>query len=134
MNSKPSNKNHLLLKAALIVAALSVLTLCIMLVTQYQHIKRLDYIAQHPSIFRSLRGSWPLSASNASSTQSWMTFDYLNHVFSLPPTYFQMALSITDSRYPRLTIQEYAEDAGLSQAATLAKVQDSISSYSAGKQ
>ncbi len=38
-----------------------------------------------------------------------MTFDYVNHLFTLPPQYLETTLGITDGRYPRLTIEEYAE-------------------------
>jgi hypothetical protein len=63
-----------------------------------------------------------------------MTFDYMNHVFNLPATYMQTALGITDSHYPRLTIAEYAKEAGLSQPAALIKVQNAISAYTGAKQ
>ena len=58
-----------------------------------------------------------------------MTFDYVDHLFSLPPEYLQQTLGITDSRYPRIAIEEYAEDAHLDQAATLAAVKNAVAAY-----
>jgi hypothetical protein len=40
--------------------------------------------------------------------QLWMTFDYLNKVFSLPPDYLIKSLEITDARYPNLSLTQYA--------------------------
>ncbi len=39
---------------------------------------------------------------------NWMTFNYINKVFNLPPDYLKTQLSITDSRYPRLSIEDAA--------------------------
>jgi hypothetical protein len=58
-----------------------------------------------------------------------MTFDYINRAFALPEQYLQASLNISDSRYPRLTIAEYAQDAKASPVATLMSVQEAISSY-----
>ena len=39
--------------------------------------------------------------------QPWMTFDYINRVFHLPPEYLKGHLNITDRHYPRLQIRHY---------------------------
>jgi len=128
-------KKHLALKIALGIAILAIIILSILLIQQYRNIQNLNYISMHrQSFLRSLHGSGQLTSANASSTQSWMTFDYINRAFALPPTYLETAIGITDSRYPRLTISGYAKDAGLSDAAALAKVQDAIRGYSGAKQ
>ena len=99
-----------------------------------QHIRHLDYVVQRQSLLKSLRGSGLLTAADASSTAPWMTFDYINRVFALPPQYLQTTLSITDSRYPRLTIEEYAEDAKVSQLSVLTAVQNAIHGYTKADQ
>ena len=129
------NKNHLVLKIALCVAIIIVVVLSVFLVQQYRHIQRLGYISAHrQSLFRSLHGSGPLTAADASSTESWMTFDYIDRTFVLPQSYLQTTLSITDSRYPRMTIAEYATDEGTTSAAALVDVQNSIRAYFSAKQ
>ena len=40
--------------------------------------------------------------------QGWMTFDYVNQLFHLPPSYLEEQLSISDSDYPHVTISGYA--------------------------
>ena len=128
-------KNHRLPLIALGIAIIIIVVLGVLLVQQYQNIRRLNYISMHrQSFFRSLHGSGPLTVANASSTQSWMTFDYINRIFNLPPAYMQTTLGITNSRYPRLTIVGYAKDSGLSETAALTKVQAVISAYSEAKQ
>ena len=62
-------------------------------------------------------------------SQTWMTFDYIDRLFSLPPHYLQTTLSITDNRYPRLTLSEYASDNYLTNAMFLAEVQSAIRVY-----
>ena len=115
---------------ALGIAIIAIIILGVLLVQQYQNIQRLNYISIHrQSFFRSLHGSGPLTATNASSTQSWMTFDYINRVFGLPATYMQTTLGITDNHYPRLTIAGYAKNDGLSATTTLTKVQEAIRAY-----
>jgi hypothetical protein len=123
------NKNHLFLKIALGVALMAIIALTVLLFQQYQHIERLGYVAHRQSLLRSLHGSGPLTAADASSTEVWMTFGYINRAFVLPSSYLETNLNITDSRYPRMTIIEYAKDSGISQAAALSRVQNAISIY-----
>ena len=108
-----------------------VIVLFALLISEYQHIQQLENINAHDSLFAALHGHGTLSISQASLVQPWMTFDYINHLFTLPPTYLQTTLGIKDSRYPRLTLHEYAEDAGLNEAVFLAKAQNAVRSYTA---
>ena len=132
------NKNQIILKITLGVAIVAVVILSVLFFRQYKHIRRLDYISLHrQSFFRSLHGSGPLTAADASSTQIWMTFNYIDRAFSLPSTYLQNNLAVSDSRYPNMTVEEYAKDTGLSTAMALVKVQSAIVAYfatSTGKQ
>ena len=83
------------------------------------------------------RASWaarlhmhqPLTVNDVGSIQTWMTFDYINHIFSLPPQYIQSSLSITDTRYPRMTLAQYAGDIGASQTTVLAHVEQVVQVY-----
>ena len=112
-----SNKKHLTLKILL------VMILSLLLVQQYRQIQQLGYLHNHrQSLFSSLHGSGQLGATDASSTKSWMTFDYIDRAFALPPLYLQISLGIADSRFPRMTISEYATEEGLSSSEALMKV------------
>ncbi len=127
-------KTHTLMKAALGAVIIAIIILCVLLVQQYRYINRLDYISHRQSLFRSLHGSGPLTSANASSTQAWMTFDYINRAFTLPSQYLQVTLSINDSRYPRMTIAQYVKASGRSQNEVLKAVQDAIRAYASAKQ
>ena len=129
-NMDPSAKKHLALSVALCVAIVALALMLVLFFRQYQHIQRLDYVShERQSFFQSLHGSGPLTGAEAGSVQVWMTFEYVDRAFSLPPAYLQASLDITDSRFPRITVAEYAKDAGLSDAAALSKVQAAVSAY-----
>lgn len=123
-----------ILKILLVMVTLVLIVLCALLVQQYQYVRHLEYNDARHSFFRSLQSSRPLTAADATSTQTWMTFDYINRVFLMPAPYLQTALSITDSRYPRLTIAEYAKVTAQKPSVALTKVQDAISAFFASKQ
>lgn len=63
----------------------------------------------------------------------WMTFNYLNVVFKLPPLYLQNALAITDSHYPNLRIDTYTKEHRLNSVFFLQNLQKAITSYSSFK-
>ncbi|HEU0051172.1 MAG TPA: hypothetical protein VFQ60_03910 [Patescibacteria group bacterium] len=73
-----------------------------------------------------IRSKSPAGIPSADLIQDWMTFDYLNHVFSLPPAYLKSALSIHDARYPNLSSRQYARRAHLDSAAFLQQVKTAI--------
>lgn len=60
--------------------------------------------------------------------QDWMTFGYLDSVFSLPPSYLEETLGIEDSRYPDLSLRSYAIRNGLDPALFLARVRAAVAS------
>jgi hypothetical protein len=60
---------------------------------------------------------------------TWMTFDYLNMVFKLPPDYLKTSLSITDARYPRLTIKRLAADQKADPAIALTAVKAAVQAF-----
>ena len=125
-----SDKNNSLLRIALGVAVVAIIALTFLLFQQYQHVQRLGYVSIHrQSLLRSLHGSGPLTAADASSTAVWMTFEYINRAFDLPQSYLETELDVYDTRYPHMTIIEYANDSGMSQTVALSRVQNAISTY-----
>jgi hypothetical protein len=103
--------------------------LCILLVDEYRQVRQLSYMGAHQSLFKALHARGPVGASDANSVATWMTFDYIDHLFALPPQYLQTQLAITDKRYPHLTLAEYAEDHHLEQKTFLMQVQNAIRAY-----
>ena len=61
--------------------------------------------------------------------QSWMTFDYLNFVFQLPPAYLKDSLKINDTTYPNLQLNNYANKVHISSAQFIKNVQSAILNY-----
>jgi len=103
--------------------------IAILVVTSYFLISE---IAFHSAITpltspRHFRGMLlPAAPPTVDAVASWMTFEYLNRVFKLPPDALRRELGITDVRYPRLSIRRWAVTAGLDQATALAEVKQAI--------
>lgn len=70
--------------------------------------------------------------SNPNQIQVWMTFSYVNRIFNLPADYLSTALALQDSRYPNITISQYAKTKNLNDADFLKQVQDSVNQYLQG--
>ncbi len=66
--------------------------------------------------------------------QGWMTFSYINYIFSLPLNYLSESLAVQDSRYPNLNIDQYAKTKGFNTANFLKTVQDSVAQYTKSNQ
>lgn len=71
----------------------------------------------------------PMGQSQVNYIQGWMTFRYVNQVFSLPAGYLQTELNISDSKYPNITINSLAKEQNKSAAAELLLVQQKIKNY-----
>ncbi|MBM3271735.1 hypothetical protein FJY94_00390 [Candidatus Kaiserbacteria bacterium] len=56
----------------------------------------------------------------------WMTFEYVNRIFALPPEYLRKVLGIDDTRYPRMSVASYAKHTGLSPEAVIDRIADAI--------
>jgi hypothetical protein len=121
------------LKIIIAIAAVILVVLCVLLVREYAHIRRIESVAAHGSLFAAIRARGPVGASDARFIETWMTFDYLNHLFSLPPSYLQTSLAIADSRYPRITLAEYAADQRLDAPTFLSQVQNAVGAYFANQ-
>ena len=51
-----------------------------------------------------------LTVNDVNVIRTWMTFDYLNKLFTLPPEYLKARLRYFEPAYPKLTIGEFAKD------------------------
>jgi hypothetical protein len=70
-----------------------------------------------------------LGVNDLGVIQSWMTFDYINNVFALPPDYLKTSLKITSSRYPFLTIKHYARTQQMDVSSTMDLLRQNIANY-----
>jgi hypothetical protein len=78
----------------------------------------------------------PASASSTAEmgdliqdVKPWMTFEYLNMLFKLPPQHFKEVLHITSARYPRITIGGAAQRAGIPADIFVEKVKSVLSAH-----
>ena len=58
-----------------------------------------------------------------------MTFDYVNTLFRLPPTYLETQLTITDPRYPRMSIGSYANHNHIDLTTFMGELDAAITNY-----
>ncbi len=86
-------------------------------------------ISRTRSEIAALHSHGPLTAHDVGLIRAWMTFDYLNDIFALPPQYLQQTLSITDSQYPRLSIAHAARDENLTNADMASRVRVAVEQY-----
>lgn len=115
-----------------IIAGLGIIlaVLLFLLVRQYQTLRRESFISARESWLMSALKDHPhLTVSDANVIRTWMTFDYLNKLFSLPPEYLKTQLSVTDPTYPKLTIGKFAKDIGQPASSTLVEIQSAVRQY-----
>lgn len=112
-NSEHKKKRRPLLRylrGALIVLALVFSALLVFLIVEYRTFRReRAFSAREAGFSAFLRNHGPLAPADAGLVRPWMTFDYINKIFNLPPDYLKTRLDITDPRYPKLSVSEYAK-------------------------
>ena len=115
-----------ILSGALIGLTALVLILGALLIFQYRSFKQQSFPnGRGPRFF--MHGTGPVT--DVSLIQSWMTYDYISHVYRLPPDYLKTTLSIADLRYPRVTISQSADAQRMSVAALTEAVRNAVKDY-----
>ena len=118
-----------------VIAGLGVvLAVLLFFLFRQSEILRREIIAQDRAmrINASPQGRGAAATESTATIQPWMTFSYLDHVFGLPPDYLKTAFSISDPRYPQLTIGEFSEDNHRSATSTLSDIQAAVRNYLTG--
>lgn len=125
----PNNERRLI---DWIIAALGV-TLAILLfffVRQYRILRRESILnIRESGLTNTFKNNPHLTPNDADVIQFWMTFNYLNKLFNLPPEYLKTQLSISDAAYPELTVSKYARDSHQFASSTLEEVQSAVRQY-----
>jgi hypothetical protein len=125
MNSKLEFSDSVRMILALVLSGLCLVFL-FWLVSDFRHSYHSGQL--HPYYHRGQMSHPPLNPS-VSDIQSWMTFNYLNFIFRLPPDYLRQSLNINDSNYPRIQISRYTKLKGIDSGQFLQSVQKAITGY-----
>jgi hypothetical protein len=71
-----------------------------------------------------------LTSNDAHIIESWMTFDYINTAFHLPPDYLKTNLEIPEgSSFPRISIKKYASLNKIDSVVLTQKIIDLVKAY-----
>lgn len=104
--------------------------LLIFLVHEYSSLRREQVVgARELWVSTVLHEHGPVTASDVTFVRSWMTFDYINRLFQLPASYLQDQLSITDPRYPKMSISSYASHARIDVTPFISELDAAITNY-----
>jgi len=126
--SKENNRQYLWLIPVVFIMVAVVVLLSI-LIRQSRSQKSLPpYLYKLEELY-SQRFKQPIATKDISLVRYWMTFDYINKFFNLPPEYLASALNISDPRYPYITLTHYARGEKISASRLLNEVQTAIFNY-----
>ncbi len=106
--------------------AVIVLFLCVVLFHEYEDLRQADLMNMHaPWLHRAVTAQPP----TPDSIQSWMTYDYIGHIYGLPPEYLQSTLALVDADYPHVSIAESAPAQQVTSAELTAEVKAAVNDY-----
>ena len=118
------------LKIAIVALSVLIALLVFFLALQYRTLRREQILnARGLWISNALKRHGPPTASEVSVVRPWMTFDYVNALFGAPRDYLQVQLSITDVRYPQISISEYAEENNMDVNGFLQNVESALRTF-----
>lgn len=126
--NKENNRPYLWL-IPVVLAMVGVIVLLSIFIRRSESQKSLPpYLYKLENIF-SRRLNQPIASKDISLVRYWMTFDYINRVFDLPPEYLATALNVSDPRYPYVTLTHYARGEKISPNRLLNEVQAAVFNY-----
>jgi hypothetical protein len=118
------------IKWAILAFAVLLAVLLFFLVRDYRSLRRAKIINARESLLSAMvKSHGHLTLNDVSVIRSWMTFDYINQLFGIPPAYFKDQMSIADARYPKLSLSGYAKSQHLASAAIVGDVENAIRDY-----
>ena len=71
----------------------------------------------------------PVLIKDPSYASAWMTFDYINKVFDLPPYYLQEEMNIQDSKYPFITVKQYSQKTKIPNDVLITETRDAFQRF-----
>jgi hypothetical protein len=130
MSSPKIKKIGQYIKYAIVILAIVLVVLFVFFVGQYIALRRAHIISARESwLSAAIQKHGPATATDVNFIRSWMTFDYIDKLFDIPQDYLKTRLSITDARYPKLSISEYAGDVHLNKTDATGEVAGAVRDY-----
>ena len=118
------------LKIVIAVFIIFLVILCGLLVRTYFALKKERLVnIRELSLSMFIIKHGPLTAADVGMIRSWMTFDYVNRAFGLPPDFLKTTFGIADPGYPKLTLSRYATEGGFNQAEFMNLIQAAVAHY-----
>jgi len=77
----------------------------------YQLVQRQGISLRHPRQLFSRQLNSPQRRLLVADIRGWMTFSFVNRVFTLPPDYLKTKLNINDKKYPNISFDSWAKAA-----------------------
>jgi hypothetical protein len=78
---------------------------------------------------RGLHRNYVYRIQDPTQIEGWMTFSYVDYIFKLPKDYLLKSFAITDSHYPNLEINQYANEKKFDTANFLKQIRESVAQY-----
>jgi hypothetical protein len=118
------------IKYIIIGTAIVLLILFCLLVINYRALRRAQILNTRGIWFSLvLKNHGSLPVTDVSFIRPWMTFDYVNKLFNVPSDYLATHLSITDARYPRLSLSQYAKTNHFDSTFVTSEVESAVGHY-----
>ena len=130
MSGNNTRKIRSYIKYAIIFLVILLLILGFFLVRNYASLRRAQIIiAREFQLSTLLKKHGPVTANDVTVIRPWMTFDYINKLFNIPPDYLKNALSISDPSYPQLSLYGYANYKHVNATIVVNEVESSTRDY-----
>jgi hypothetical protein len=114
-----------------VIAALAVIlvVLIFVLAVNYRSLRRSMATVRESWITALVHRHGSATVGDIAFVRPWMTFDYLDKLFNLPPEYLRSTLGVSDARYPRFTVSSWAKGAKIDSATAMTELQDALKNY-----
>ena len=93
----------------------------------------IGYIGTKENFYFPHLPSRELSSADVNLIGSWMTFDYIGKIFSVPVPVLKDKLNINHERFPYLSIRQYVKDQKLNSNDFLSSVRKVVKEYLVSK-
>lgn len=90
------------------------------------------FVVQYRNLHSSGRFRIPherIQPTTVDTLQAWMTFSYINHRFMVPDELLRNELTISNTKYPNITIEQVAKDKKKDVALVMSLVKDSLQKH-----